>query len=370
MDSYEWLIEQFKTNQFLTGAIGGGIGYSILGYLHQLLTYFASLIKNRFVAHIHIHSANDPELFREFNSFLNKHITQPRNIQFTRESAQVVGIGKHYAKYNLFSFLVIEKSIEGKAQYFIEKIDISFYGLFPRYFSNLFISDFVKASSTIKVGAKYYTVNEWSTEILQTVKPRQLDSVFVPQKIKDNICNAIDKAFNGTEINNKIGKKNISGILLYGPPGTGKTSIIQAMSTKYGANIYLVNLNSFERGYDLVTALSRIPSRSFIVFEDIDCNESTHSREESKNNKLLGYVLSVLDGHSISDNIVVFATTNRIESLDEALIRSGRFDTKEEIKPADKKVATDMAKFFNKTFEDIENISFPVSQAELQSRFI
>ncbi|KAF8114021.1 hypothetical protein N665_0043s0090 [Sinapis alba] len=135
------------------------------------------------------------------------------------------------------------------------------------------------------------------------------------------------------------------GYLLYGPPGTGKSSMIAAMANYLGYDIYDLELTEVKSNSELRKLLMKTSSKSIIVIEDIDCSINLTNRgrkcnepemmltgsglgDESRNTITLSGLLSFTDGLWSccgSERIFVF-TTNHIEKLDPALLRSGRMD--------------------------------------------
>lgn len=132
------------------------------------------------------------------------------------------------------------------------------------------------------------------------------------------------------------------GYLLYGPPGTGKSSMIAAMANYLGYDIYDLELTEVQTNLDLRKLLMKTSSKSIIVIEDIDCSINLTNRNEhitgdvaadnetngNNNSITLSGLLNFTDGLWSccgSERIFVF-TTNHIEKLDPALLRSGRMD--------------------------------------------
>lgn len=142
--------------------------------------------------------------------------------------------------------------------------------------------------------------------------------------------------------------------MFYGPPGTGKTSVVSALAAHFGLSIYLVNLAGFN-DRTLMKAVNEIATNSVLLFEDIDCMKSSNARAPStstpdhgaldagslkggvqtregaetvgdKNGVTLSGLLNALDGFYAPTNVLFMMTTNRMEALDEALLRPGRID--------------------------------------------
>lgn len=127
------------------------------------------------------------------------------------------------------------------------------------------------------------------------------------------------------------------GVIFYGPPGTGKTLLAKAVAGEANANFISMNGADFVdkfvgNGASRVRELfasARAKKPCIIFIDEIDAiggkrNESTHEERAQTLNALLGE----LDGFKNDEGIIVIAATNRLDTLDEALVRSGRFDTK------------------------------------------
>ncbi|XP_010433585.1 PREDICTED: AAA-ATPase At4g25835-like [Camelina sativa] len=141
----------------------------------------------------------------------------------------------------------------------------------------------------------------------------------------------------------KTGRAWKRGYLLYGPPGTGKSSMIAAMANHLRYDIYDLELTEVKSNSELRKLLMKTSSKSIIVIEDIDCSINLTNRNKKQSNETeTGFVEGSGDGSTItlsgllnftdglwsccgSERIFVF-TTNHIDKLDPALLRSGRMD--------------------------------------------
>jgi transitional endoplasmic reticulum ATPase len=134
-----------------------------------------------------------------------------------------------------------------------------------------------------------------------------------------------------------IGAKPIKGILFTGAPGTGKTYLARIIANETDADFYLISGPSIvskwvgdteARIRKLFEAAARSESgRAIIFFDEIDSiaeRRTEDSHEASK--RLVAQLLTLMDGFKDEQNIVVIASTNRVDSLDPALTRPGRFD--------------------------------------------
>ncbi len=146
-------------------------------------------------------------------------------------------------------------------------------------------------------------------------------------QIKDYITNP--------EKYKRMGANMPGGIIFYGPPGTGKTMLAKALANESGVTFIYASGSEFVEKYVGIGA-SRIRNlfekargqKPCIIF--IDEIDSIGARRNSDNNserdQTLNQLLIELDGFHTDRDVTFIAATNRIDILDEALLRPGRFD--------------------------------------------
>ncbi|MFA9399414.1 MAG: ATP-dependent metallopeptidase FtsH/Yme1/Tma family protein, partial [Clostridiaceae bacterium] len=145
----------------------------------------------------------------------------------------------------------------------------------------------------------------------------------------------------------KYGAKMPRGLLLYGEPGTGKTLLAKAIAGEANVPFYSVSGSDFVQIYVGVGA-SRIrqlfkkakASKHAVIFiDEIDAigkKRSSNIGGSEERDQTLNALLTEMSGFEESEGIVVIAATNRIDVLDEALLRPGRFDRHIEISLPDR----------------------------------
>lgn len=133
-----------------------------------------------------------------------------------------------------------------------------------------------------------------------------------------------------------LGLKPHKGVLLYGPPGCGKTLIAKAIANEVKAHFISIKgpelfnkyVGQSEANLRGVFEEARKFQPSVIFFDEIDSIAQSRSGAEKLrfNDQFLNQLLTLMDGIEDYGNVCVIASTNRIELLDEAILRPGRFD--------------------------------------------
>ena len=136
----------------------------------------------------------------------------------------------------------------------------------------------------------------------------------------------------------KLGARIPRGVMLYGPPGTGKTMLARAVAAEAGVPFHYASGSEFVEKYvgvgarrirDLF-AQARKLGRGVIFFDEFDAlgksRGGPNSHEERE--QTLNQLLVELDGFGTTDGVIVIAATNRVDTLDSAVLRPGRFSRK------------------------------------------
>ncbi|MCX8166765.1 MAG: AAA family ATPase [Candidatus Micrarchaeota archaeon] len=141
------------------------------------------------------------------------------------------------------------------------------------------------------------------------------------------------------EIFNHLGIKMIKGILLHGPPGTGKTLLAKAIATE--TNAFFIGINApellskyvgeSEENLKRLFKLAKENSPSIIFIDEIDAIAQKRDDSSEVERRLVAELLTLMDGLETTKGIIVIGATNRIDSIDDALRRPGRFDKEIEI---------------------------------------
>jgi AFG3 family protein len=167
----------------------------------------------------------------------------------------------------------------------------------------------------------------------------KLDDVAGLESNKLEILEFID-FFNNAEKYSQMGAKMPKGALFYGPPGTGKTLLAKAIAGQCGIPFISTSGSDFNQMYVGVGSSrvrsifkkARRLSPCVVFIDEIDAmarkRDFSTSSGQSEKETTLNQLLVELDGFKENQNIIFIAATNRIDILDEALLRPGRFDRK------------------------------------------
>ena len=137
----------------------------------------------------------------------------------------------------------------------------------------------------------------------------------------------------------KYGARIPRGVLLYGPPGTGKTLMARALAGEAKVPFFAVSGADFVQVYVGVGASrirtlfqkARKAGRGVIFIDEIDAIGKKRDNANDEREQTLNALLTEMSGFSEKEGIVVLAATNRPDTLDEALLRAGRFDRQIEV---------------------------------------
>jgi cell division protease FtsH len=145
----------------------------------------------------------------------------------------------------------------------------------------------------------------------------------------------------------RLGARVPKGLLLYGPPGTGKTLLAKAVAHESGANFYSASAASFVEMFAGLGAArirklfaeARKHAPAIIFIDELDAvgAQRTGHGFNREQDQTLNQLLVELDGFENAQQVGVMGASNRIQDLDQALLRPGRFDRQMLVPPPDLK---------------------------------
>ena len=191
-----------------------------------------------------------------------------------------------------------------------------------------FLSALLKCNSNVSDNKKKNKDNK--------LKALTLDDVILPEKTKKELRKIVDMMKNNDRLI-RIGARPIKGIALYGESGTGKTLTAKILSNEIDSKFIYKSGSEFKGKYQsegcekvkkLFEEARNYPS-ACIFIDEADSLLAQREEGENKNdsNMTVNQILTELDGFDKNENIFVIIATNRLDMIDEAAKRSGRFDT-------------------------------------------
>jgi len=193
---------------------------------------------------------------------------------------------------------------------------------------------------------------------LKVVQPSALRDVLVEvpnvrwsdigglEKVKQELKEAVEWPLKKPESFKHIGIRPAKGILMYGPPGCGKTMLAKAVATESEANFIYINgpsllskwVGESEKGIREIFRKARQTSPTIVFFDEIDsiAPKRGMSIDTEVTERMVNQLLSEMDGLQSLESVVVIAATNRMDMIDPALMRPGRFDSIILVNPPDK----------------------------------
>ncbi|MCL2399414.1 MAG: AAA family ATPase [Defluviitaleaceae bacterium] len=162
------------------------------------------------------------------------------------------------------------------------------------------------------------------------------------EEAKESVADVVDFLAN-PEKYSKYGARMPRGLILHGMPGTGKTLMAKAMAGEAEVPFYAVSGSDFVQMYVGVGAArvrelfkkARASGKAVIFIDEIDALGKKRSNGTSGGNderdQTLNALLTEMSGFTENEGIVVVAATNRLDTLDDALLRPGRFDRQVEV---------------------------------------
>jgi transitional endoplasmic reticulum ATPase len=165
------------------------------------------------------------------------------------------------------------------------------------------------------------------------------------ERVKQELREIVEWPLQHAELFRRARLRPPKGVLLEGPPGTGKTLLVKAFARQAGANFISVRgpellskyVGESEKGVREVFRKARQASPCIIFFDEIDALAPRRgsSGDGHVAERVVAQLLSEMDGVEELRGVLVLAATNRVDAIDPALLRPGRFDRVVEMGPPD-----------------------------------
>jgi transitional endoplasmic reticulum ATPase len=206
---------------------------------------------------------------------------------------------------------------------------------------------------------------------MKEVEPSAIREVFVEvpnvkwsdvgglENIKEELKEAVEWPLKYSDVFKKANTTPPKGILLYGVPGTGKTLLGKAIATESGVNFISVKgpsliskyVGESEKAIREVFKIAKQASPTILFFDEIDSivsRRGSSSTDAHVTERVISQFLTEMDGIEELKGVVVLAATNRLDMVDPAVLRSGRFDILFELPKPDEKTREEIFKIHTK----------------------
>lgn len=217
-----------------------------------------------------------------------------------------------------------------------------------------------------RIGLNQTQKGNSSTQQLSSSKKRTADGEYIPDvrfsdvqgvdELKQDIFRIVDFLKN-SEKYTIMGARTPKGIILYGPPGTGKTLLAKAIAGEAEVPFFHASGSDFVEMYVGMGAKrvrelyqkARKAAPSIVFIDEVDA--IAHKRGQlnnSEDDKTINALLTELDGFKGETNVVTICATNRLDLLDSAFQRAGRFDLKLAVSLPDRKARYEILRIHSK----------------------
>ena len=207
---------------------------------------------------------------------------------------------------------------------------------------------------------KIQITNEDFRDALKEVRPSALREVQVQipnvswdevgglEELKEELREAVEWPIKHKEAFDYVDVETPKGILLHGPPGTGKTLIAKALAKMTESNFISIKgpellskwVGESEKGVREIFRKARQAAPCIIFFDEVDAlvpRRSSGGSESHVTENVVSQILTEIDGLEELNNVLIIGATNRLDIVDEALLRPGRFDRIIEVPKPDNK---------------------------------
>jgi len=228
-------------------------------------------------------------------------------------------------------------------------------------------------------------------EAMKEIEPSAIREVFVEvpdvkwsgvgglENIKQELKEAIEWPLKYPDVFKKAGTNPPKGIMLYGKPGTGKTLLAKAVANESGVNFISIKgpqlisryVGESERGVRETFKKAKHAAPTILFLDEIDSlipKRGSSSTDAHVTERVISQFLTEMDGIEELKGVVVLAATNRLDLVDPAILRSGRFDLLFELPVPDEKTREEIFRIHTKNKPLEKNVDLKKLAKETDGR--
>lgn len=365
--SYRYGVSMELGSFVIISGLIGGVVYKLSGFARSGF----ALLKRYCVTTIEINS--QANLYYKFDSYITEKIKKNRIIELhSEETPQLLGSGLHYF-FLKGTLCLLYKSI---------KTDNPNGGVIKTLYLTIFTRKLDKINKIIDEVIAYGSHNKNYLELQHSqghaydaiwgepikIQKRTLDSIVIDKNTKNSFIQDFKDFLSKKTLYESLGIVWKRGYCLHSLPGMGKSSLIRAIASEHDLKIFSLDLSSIPSDSvlkNLITNLNKYRTTeaygssiswtdrklqlapvNLLIIEDIDTMFCGRENKIKDSQLTFSGLLNVLDGLSSASGIITIITTNHLEKLDPALIRSGRIDKIIELLPPTDDLIKEMIKRF------------------------
>ncbi|MDP3787197.1 MAG: CDC48 family AAA ATPase [Candidatus Omnitrophota bacterium] len=207
-------------------------------------------------------------------------------------------------------------------------------------------------------------------EAMKEIEPSAIREVFVEvpdvrwsdvgglEDIKKRLMETVEWPLKYAELFKKADTNPPKGILLYGPPGTGKTLLAKAVASESGVNFISIKgpqlvskyVGESEKGIREIFRKAKQASPCILFFDEMDSIVPLRSGGDASHvsERVISQFLTEMDGIEELKGVLILGATNRLDLVDKAVLRPGRFDLLLELPLPDEKTRLEIYKIHTK----------------------
>lgn len=353
---YNWTVQQIETNQFFGAAAFASVAAALFAALKGVPKQIWSRILVLISYRVTIYQTD--ELYEYVTQWISdNHKSKARNVEYSTRSAESDmmnhSIDSEYSagkkakditeipiqdffwmrKYGrwirvAFGQDKLENASSLKSVYLK---NYSFKGIFAAKAIRKLLNEVNQTYGNSKKDPRFFISRDNYFAYMQHISGKALSQVVLNKSLKDSILTDINIWRDSKESYDRRGISYKRGHCYYGPPGTGKTTLARAIAIEYEMDVYSISLNNIANDSAMLSMFSEIRPNSILLFEDVDAYFKGRTQINAKSKITFSGLLNALDGALQLNGVLVILTTNHLENLDPALLRSGRIDLIKEI---------------------------------------